>query len=92
MSNQPKWTPGPWKKREGAEWIIDGAVDYGRVASVGLGRRDVIANAHLIAAAPDLYTALEELLGAYTIDAGEVDRRLARKDAENALRKARGQA
>lgn len=56
---ETKWTPGPWKRRDGAEWIVDAARGCGRVASVGLGRDEADANAHLIASAPDLYAALE---------------------------------
>lgn len=52
---ETKFTPGPWERREGAEWIIDSTnAGYGRVASVGLGRDEAVANAHLIAAAPTM--------------------------------------
>ena len=75
MTDQPKWTPGPWametvrtscgtchrigpfprpayaSKPEGWACVYD---DY----PPGVGSPDLLANAHLIAAAPDLYAAL----------------------------------
>ena len=76
MTDQPKWTPGPWametvrtscgtchrigpfprpayaSKPEGWACVYD---DY----PPGVGSPDLLANSHLIAAAPDLYAALE---------------------------------
>lgn len=75
MTDQPKWTPGPWametvrtscgtchrigpfprpayaSKPEGWACVYD---DY----PPGVGSPDLLANSHLIAAAPDLYAAL----------------------------------
>jgi len=59
--NEPKFTPGPWTSSE------NGTIDAGK-GSVGdvwpfdVGREEMKSNAHLIAAAPDLYAALEELI------------------------------
>ena len=87
MTDQPKWTPGPWametvrtscgtchrigpfprpahaSKPEGWACVYD---DY----PPGVGSPDLLANSHLIAAAPDLYAALDGLLG--LLDAGSL--------------------
>ena len=64
MTDQPKWTKGPWRydRTNGSpttgEHMIAGAKP-GYLAEVrDCGSGDVRANAHLIAAAPDLYAAL----------------------------------
>ena len=78
MTDQPKWTPGPWametvrtscgtchrigpfprpayaSKPEGWACVYD---DY----PPGVGSPDLLANSRLMAAAPDLYAALEEV-------------------------------
>lgn len=64
MDDQPKWTPGPWvaTPEDNGEWGID-SESWG-IATVAAcagmedpnGRSD--ANAHLIAAAPDLARAI----------------------------------
>lgn len=69
--SETKWTPGPWSThpeelRGGRYWVIDGPVDVQdpecdeplAIHEIDNGK----ANAHLIAAAPDLYAALEKLL------------------------------
>src|SRR5690625_1372419 len=107
MSGETKWTPGPWRaNRNSSFWEIEpesrdrgiNGIPYtvGDVCSTDPGRPDdgkQEANAHLIAAAPDLYEALEEARG--TIQAlidegytGHIDQR-GRIDA--ALAKARGE-
>ncbi len=60
MTDQPKWTPGPWRydRTNGSpttgEHMIAGAKP-GYLAEVrDCGSGDVRANAHLIAAAPDM--------------------------------------
>lgn len=95
--SEPKFTPGPWKiseYRNGHSMIIEGSDEWD-VAEVGYPNRD--PNAHLIAAAPDLYKALEQLepyLDAIICYASTV---LEHKpngfvlDAQAALRKARGE-
>jgi len=94
--SEAKFTPGPW------EW--DGDVwdyDYAEEAPWLIGKDNQIilkgeidcankANAHLIAAAPDLYEAIKELLYALQDDdnwrtSGVYE------DAEAALAKARGE-
>lgn len=65
-----KWTPGPWavtdnRDLNGAYWIETdlfeslAEVRPGSTEAEEMG--DTLANAHLIAAAPDLYAALETL-------------------------------
>jgi hypothetical protein len=59
--SETKFTPGPWKiseYRNGHSMIIEGADEFD-TAEVGYPNRD--ANAHLIAAAPLMYSELERL-------------------------------
>lgn len=59
---ETKWTPGPWRisgkgtVRAGDDWV--GSVHW----------RNREANARLIAAAPDLYEALQKLLDRVEVD------------------------
>ena len=73
QEHETKWTPGPWGI-EGAGLdnnryyqIVPltkaGELDWAR--EIGETVDDNIANAHLIAAAPRLYAALEALFGAF---------------------------
>ncbi len=78
MTDQPKWTPGPWAvfiDDSGDKWTgwplsIDAATDPDKTVvrtggqwpydwDTATSQREAVANAHLIAAAPDLYAALE---------------------------------
>lgn len=54
-----EWTPGPWEAVN--ERDVDTA-DGKCIAIMGVGVDEFEANAHLIAAAPDLYEALEKIL------------------------------
>jgi len=97
MTDQPKWTPGPWAvERNKRTW---GWVDVvgpslgvgGPTQATDLTLADEvkrIAEAHLIAAAPDLYAALYGLLG--LLDAGSMYEPQAYA-ARAALAKARGE-
>ena len=100
--SETKFTPGPWKwsnaykasNNENLTWSLLGENGYGILSCDGesnspqeLGESGK-ANAHLIAAAPDLYKALEELVNADGI-LGRVN---ARPKAKAALAKARGEA
>lgn len=68
--DKPKWTPGPWAADEPENWHGLSARIYhksdGKFEPVaqtqlsGWPRRVGLANTKLIAAAPDLYAALEE--------------------------------
>jgi hypothetical protein len=71
MTDQPKWTKGPWPIKPTGDFkrivIGDGLVDgpggyeVAEVYSDDCDRDEAMANAHLIAAAPDLYAALEAI-------------------------------
>ena len=103
--SEPKFTPGPWEVKRALR-DTDGACDYGVGADVGgkklciaetFGRVDVNvyppaeANAHLIAAAPDLYGALKAMADRWEPDCFGTDRAMW-EDARAALAKARGEA
>jgi len=96
-----KFTPGPWAVYPGTDGNEICAVDH----SPGLPIRQVIcgprrgenwiANAHLIAAAPDMYEALQDLiaLAEHAMrEAGDYDINGELEDARAALAKARGEA
>ena len=66
MVAEPKFTPGPWlfsSYKSGNSVIVIDGKEFD-VATVNYPNRD--ANAHLIAAAPELYEALEGLLADIT--------------------------
>lgn len=98
MTDQPKWTKGPWAvERNKRTW---GWVDVvgpslgvgGPTQATDLTLADEvkrIAEAHLIAAAPDLYAELVSLMAAYAECNGECHPAYGR--AEYALAKARGE-
>ena len=105
MTSEPKWTPGPWDFSM-AKMPIDGEYDY-CISAVVDGERYVIseafgrvsekqrpnahANARLIAAAPELYEALERLV-ADVADYDAWERPCHAVDtARAALKKARGE-
>ena len=82
MSAAPKFTAGPWMvgKIEGAHEITgvyisqpyEGRMEGGRIAKcfgncLVTTDAEVLANASLIAAAPDLYAALEVIANAGTV-------------------------
>jgi hypothetical protein len=102
---EAKFTPGPWlltiragrgeetKDVSVAEIEPDARPYRGDIARLqscehieGIDGAEMAANAHLIAAAPDLYAALERIVFDWD---GEPEDMVA---AENALRKARGEA
>ena len=99
-----KPTPGPWQAgRPDMSTIVDGiaskwiyagdqyvAIASGRIQGVW---DEVMANARLIAAAPDMYEALEELLGPYDLTESGARKRYdaAIEKARAALAKARGE-
>ena len=63
MSNEQKWTPGPWHSR--GYPTISAGKGKGMVAKVlerYMDRAEREANAHLIAAAPELFDACLDLL------------------------------
>lgn len=107
MSYDPNtnWTPGPWSLSDEVE--RDGLLSrqvYGApegmlaiVRTANQGRHYGAANANLIAAAPDLYEALEALMGDATFKlakkGGNLEEIMAHtSQARTALAKARGEA
>ena len=84
--SKTKFTPGPWlfsSYKSGTSVIVIDGKEFG-VATVNYPNRD--ANAHLIAAAPDLYEALDNLEN----DDGSIPDH-AWKLVQAALAKARGE-
>lgn len=91
---EKKWTPGPWEKKSFAlsEEIL--APGNKLVAIVRLrhyeSSEEIRANAHLIAAAPELYDALFNMMEIYHGRAEQSYPGQMAKDAMKALAKARG--
>ena len=88
-------TPGPWELREGDDEAFGpaiysaGAHDMDPLATVSrVSRRDAEADARLIAAAPDLLAALEDVVQMYqpAFDPPFIER------ARAAIAKAKGEA
>ena len=92
MTDQPKWTPGPWRADGDTYNRVVWSDADNRVCfmahSNGLDDIRDIATSNLIAAAPDLYAALDGLLG--LLDAGSLYEPQAYA-ARTALAKARGE-
>lgn len=100
--SERKWTPGPWVAvRNSAYWEVnpangagDGDVPFtiGDVCASSPGNADgglQKANAHLIAAAPDLYDALQEMVDYCNAECGS--KIYPGHQANQALAKARGE-
>ncbi len=111
MADDPKWTPGPWASDyldQNGQRVVSG--QHIEICtcwhhSVGSIEKEMEANAHLIAAAPDLYAALDDLLASYAEPdqqiccgghgcgcRGASVRDLAEHHARTAIAKARGAA
>jgi len=88
MSEKQTHTPGPWRVTEDANgfavsWLNSPGL-AGRIAKVNSGQIEQEANAHLIAAAPELLKALVAIVAV-------ADRKTAEFDlARAAIAKARG--
>ncbi len=91
MSGKPMWTPGPWRVNK---YGSVGAGPYGAEPIVAkiepfygpdIVHGDHTANAHLIAAAPEMYEALARIV--FDWDGEPEDM----QEAQEALRKARGE-
>lgn len=95
MSNSD-WTPGPWmaaaKPSSIIGWPVVAPHSMGRsVCSVTHGHDEGAANAHLIAAAPELYEALAAIVADWDNKQGPTETIGALiKRARAALAKARG--
>lgn len=88
----PNWTPGPW--RVGTHHQILSTGGDNRCAGIvsynsWMGIEEAEANAHLIAAAPDMYAALEQLVNTAASYQPHFYNEL--KQARAALAKARGE-
>lgn len=96
-TNEPKWTPGPWAFDPiNTELVIQENSDpYTYVAEIwydepeldGVSYEEREANANLIAPAPDLYKALDQLVSRFV--GHEDDREIV--EARAALSKALGE-
>lgn len=71
MTNQPKFTPGPWEIANevglcvsAMRGVVCRMIRQGWILDTG----EIVGNAHLIAAAPDLFTALTALVAAVERD------------------------
>ena len=84
----PKFTPGPWVVGGATAFVNQLSIEPCIGAVYGAGE-EVKANAHLIAAAPELYSALKMVLDDPTALDG---RPRTYKYVQNALAKARGEA
>ena len=79
MTDQPKWTPGPWASDyldQNGQRVVSG--QHIEICtcwhhSVGSIEKEMEANAHLIAAAPDLYAALEAAMAFIESHVGDPD-------------------
>ena len=90
--NEQKHTPGPW--RANSSWIEGpkmalrvAAIDWPKRGSAPASKAEAEANARLIAAAPDLLAALEDVVFEDS-DKSEVDRIKSRVKAHAAIVKA----
>lgn len=86
-----KFTRGPWKARMNCDVMAGERLVA--VCMTGWLREDR-ANAHLIAAAPEMYEALEHIYGRLLMSERDGDAHITEEDGamvEAALRKARGE-
>ena len=96
MSNETKWTPGPWgKHHNGCYWDVGvkqecSVIQIHPSTCIGV---QMEADANLIAAAPELYDALDGLLSELG-STSEIDLfswGISTNEARAALAKARGE-
>ena len=91
--NTPKHTPGPWItnsliKRH--DVIVFSSATGHRIAKLAGPNESYAANAQLIATAPELLKALQDLCEAYRISSPDATEHHAYKQARAALVKAKG--
>ena len=105
MRNEQKWTPGPWVVHGGSVYDMRGNREFPEFMRAGKQicrpcdkktntYKKWSANAHLIAAAPDVYEKLEKLVERVEqmqYDHNTSDGDLALDEARAALAKARGE-
>ena len=95
------WAKGPWEIRKhkdpygGRNLAVEILTDEIIIAKLGIEiDEECAANAHLIAAAPELYAALERLYGRLLMSDRDGECCITEEDgamAESALKKARGE-
>jgi len=95
VMSETKWTKGPWgiasfSKADKEISITDGFDGFCWVDYDDVDHEEMEANAHLIAASPDLYEALVKMLVRF-VPVGQSDKAV-EELAQAALRKARGEA
>ena len=96
------WTKGPWEIRKyedpygGRNLAVEILTDEIIIAKLGIEiDEECAANAHLIAASPELYAALERLYGRLLMSDRDGECCITAEDgemAEVALKKARGES
>jgi hypothetical protein len=89
MDQKPVFTPGPWHQINGG-CHISAKGQPGKIASaheIYMDKATRLANAHLIAAAPDLYEVVRAVFG--SAEFFQVDEKIAAK-ARDAIAKAEG--
>ena len=95
VMTETRWTPGPWKvnpKTPSTVVTPDGMISVSWSSTDGHYERLAEANANLIAAAPDLYDALDRCLNFIENTEGEIGATLECGDkARAALAKACGE-
>ena len=99
MSESNKFTPGPWNNMPKTEYVPickqdEVGLALGFINSTNLERTaEGKANAYLIAAAPDLLEALEQMIDEYgTAGDGWTRNNKALRDAREVISKARGKS
>lgn len=107
MTSKSKHTPGPWMVREAADFLQIAPPDNSEpICEMGLypapdwpkdEAAELMANARLIAAAPDMYEALEDLISSLEITwrngfAAVEDVQKELEFARTAISKAKGEA
>lgn len=83
-------TPGPWVMTVGGGEIDDANGDSVALLPYSTGRDEVRANAHLIAAAPELLAACEAAMDWFRDDGQEPHAHVSYSMLEAAIAKARG--
>ena len=97
MTQETKHTAGPWRTKYGTDYKTKVEAEAGTIAVARIGGEISVAqaeaNAHLIAAAPDLLHALAEMCFMAThASLEESEKRRILKKAREAIAKARGEA
>jgi hypothetical protein len=90
-----RFTPGPWVAAEQDTWRVEWDGEYrndGYIIAYRLEGSDAKANAHLIAAAPDLYATLQLVANSLECDREDRANREILRRVNEALAKAEGRS